>query len=78
MGMLRSSVRRSSGVYGPMNYIHYSLNANIQQAGVTKSCTVRLNDEIYCVRDDGEWTDCPSGAGVNDLVIAVEKLYRSS
>lgn len=47
-------------------------------AGVTKSCTVRLNEEIYCIRDDGEWKDCPNGAGVNDLVIAVEKLYRSS
>lgn len=47
-------------------------------AGVTKSCTVRLNEEIYCVRDGGDWTDCPSGPGVNDLVIAVEKLYRSS
>lgn len=48
------------------------------EAGVSKSCTVRLNDEIYCIRDDGEWTDCPSGAGVNDLVIAIEHLYRSS
>lgn len=44
---------------------------------MTKSCTVRLDNEIYCVRDNGKWTDCPSGAGVNDLVIAVEKLYRS-
>ncbi|KAI1774095.1 hypothetical protein F4818DRAFT_93046 [Hypoxylon cercidicola] len=47
-------------------------------AGVTKSCTVRLNNEVYCIRDGGEWTDCPSGPAVNDLVIAVEKLYRSS
>lgn len=47
------------------------------KAGVTKSCTVRLNEEIYCVRDGGKWTDCPHGAEVNDLVLAVEKLYRS-
>lgn len=47
------------------------------QAGVTKSCTVRVNEEIYCVRDDGEWKECPNGSGVNDLVIAIEKLYRS-
>ncbi|WYZ46050.1 hypothetical protein EsH8_IX_000275 [Colletotrichum jinshuiense] len=47
-------------------------------AGVTKSCTVRLNEEIYCIRDDGQWKDCPHGAGVNDLVIAIEKLYRAS
>lgn len=47
------------------------------KAGVTASCTVRLNEEIYCIRDDGEWKDCPSGANVNDLVIAIEKQYRS-
>lgn len=46
-------------------------------AGVTKSCTVRLNNEIYCIRDGGQWTDCPTGPAVNDLIIAVEKLYRS-
>jgi hypothetical protein len=50
----------------------------IFQANVTKSCTVRLNEEIYCIRDDGEWKDCPHGPGVNDLVIAVEKLYGRS
>lgn len=47
------------------------------QAGVTKSCTVRLNNEIYCIRDDGEWTDCPSGAAVDDLVTAIEKLHSA-
>lgn len=44
---------------------------------MTKSCTVRLNNDIYCVRDDGEWKECPSGPAVNDLVIAIERLYRS-
>jgi hypothetical protein len=39
---------------------------------------VRLDQQIYCVRDGGEWKECPNGAGVNDLVIAVEKLYKSS
>ncbi|TDZ28430.1 GILT-like protein 1 [Colletotrichum spinosum] len=48
-----------------------------KSAGVTKSCTVRLNEEFYCVRDDGQWKECPHGAGVNDLVIAIEKLYRT-
>jgi hypothetical protein len=47
------------------------------KAGVTKSCTVRLNNEIYCIRDGGEWTDCPAGPGVNDLVIAIRKLYSA-
>jgi len=48
-----------------------------REAGVTKSCTVRLNEQIYCIRDGGKWSDCPNGPGVNDLVIAVEKLYQS-
>lgn len=42
------------------------------------SCTIRLNNEVYCVRDGGEWVDCPNGPGVNDLIIAIEKLARSS
>jgi len=46
-------------------------------AGVTKSCTVRLNEDIYCIRDGGKWKDCPNGSGVNDLVIAIERLYRA-
>ncbi|KAL0471625.1 hypothetical protein QR685DRAFT_519662 [Neurospora intermedia] len=44
-------------------------------AGVTKSCTVRLDNEIFCIRDGGKWSDCPHGSSVNDLVLAVEKLY---
>ncbi|KAF3767454.1 hypothetical protein M406DRAFT_321575 [Cryphonectria parasitica EP155] len=48
------------------------------EAGVTKSCTVRVNEEIYCIRDDGEWSDCPRGPEVNDLVLEIEKQYRSS
>jgi hypothetical protein len=52
-------------------------NKGVVQAGVTKSCTVRVNEEIYCIRDGGKWKDCPNGSAVNDLVIAIEKLYRS-
>lgn len=47
-------------------------------AGVTKSCTVRLNEEIYCIRDNHQWKECPSGPGVNDLVNAIENLYHES
>ncbi len=43
---------------------------------MTLSCTVRLDEEVYCIRDGGEWTDCPHGPGINDLVIAIEKHYR--
>jgi len=44
---------------------------------VYTSCTVRLNDEVYCVHD-GDWKNCPKGPGVNDLVLEIEKLYRAS
>ena len=45
-----------------------------QQADVTKSCTVRLAGEIWCVRDGGEWKDCPYGNTPDDLVKAVRNL----
>lgn len=48
------------------------------QANVTISCTIRLNDDVYCVRDGGEWKDCPNGPGVNDLLVAIERLRHSS
>ncbi|EFX05227.1 gamma interferon inducible lysosomal thiol reductase [Grosmannia clavigera kw1407] len=49
-----------------------------KDAGVTYSCTVRLDEQVYCIRDDGQWKECPSGGGVNDLVLAVEKLWRQA
>lgn len=42
---------------------------------MTISATIRLNGEVYCIRDGGEWIDCPHGAGVNDLIINITKLY---
>ncbi|KAH7035398.1 uncharacterized protein B0I36DRAFT_92050 [Microdochium trichocladiopsis] len=88
MSMLRSSVQRTAAVSLRSSswgvpficccLLYSDIVSHPQQAGVTKSCTVRLDEQIYCIRDDGEWSDCPSGAGVNDLVIAVEKIYRRS
>lgn len=43
-------------------------------AGVKKSCTVRLNDQIRCIRDGGEWSDCPGGSSVEDLVRDIQNL----
>lgn len=79
MGMLRDSVRRSTEVCVKMKcmFILQSFHANQKlQAGVTKSCTVRLDEEIFCIRDGRKWTDCPGGSDVNDLILAVEKMYR--
>jgi len=46
-----------------------------QHLGVRKSCTVRLDDKIRCIRDGGEWYDCDGGSEVGDLVADIEKLY---
>jgi len=42
---------------------------------VTRSCTVRLAGEVRCIRDGGEWYDCPGGSSVDDLVGDINKLY---
>jgi hypothetical protein len=42
------------------------------------SGTIRLNEKIYCVRDKGQWENCPNGAGVDDLVDAIEKLHNAA
>ena len=48
-----------------------------QKAGVRKSCTVRVANDIWCIRDGAEWKDCPEGHDVKDLVHAVEKHYHN-
>lgn len=45
-----------------------------RDAEVTKSCTVRLNGKIRCIRDGGEWKECDGGHEAKDLVADVEKL----
>ncbi|KAL1311778.1 hypothetical protein AAFC00_001862 [Neodothiora populina] len=47
------------------------LRKSIQRSadnGVTKSCTVRVDDKVYCIRDGGKWTDCENGSEPKDLV----------
>lgn len=72
--VLNECAVREDGAYG-VGLLRDSVTRTAE-AGVTLSCTVRLDDEVYCIRDGGEWTQCPFGAGVNDLVIAIEKKYR--
>lgn len=45
-------------------------------AGVSKSCTVRLNGEVRCIRDGGEWTDCEGGSTAQDLVADILEQSR--
>ncbi|KAG8527427.1 uncharacterized protein KY384_007579 [Bacidia gigantensis] len=46
-----------------------------QKAGVTKSCTVRVADEIWCIRDGAQWKNCSDGHEPKDLVTTIEKLF---
>lgn len=44
------------------------------EAGVTKSCTVRLDGNIRCIRDGGQWKDCDGGHSPEDLIADIRQL----
>ena len=46
------------------------------EMGVGVSCTVRLAQEVRCVRDGGKWKKCEGGSEVGDLVRDVERMYK--
>lgn len=55
-----------------------SIQRNLD-AGIKTSCTVRLDEQIWCVRDGGVWKDCVEdgrGSSVSVLVQEVERLWR--
>ncbi|GAM90157.1 hypothetical protein ANO11243_081970 [Dothideomycetidae sp. 11243] len=45
-----------------------------QSANVSTSCTVRLDNKVWCVRHEGEWIDCPGGSDVQGLIAEIKKL----
>lgn len=47
-----------------------------RDVGVTKSCTVRLDETIWCIRDNGQWKDCAHGSDVSTFVQEVERLWK--
>lgn len=57
------------------------LRSSIQRSkdnNVTKSCTVRLNGAVRCIRDGGSWYECSAGSNVEDLVSDINALYGSN
>ncbi|ODM19627.1 hypothetical protein SI65_04612 [Aspergillus cristatus] len=49
------------------------------ELGVTTSCTVRVDDSVWCVRDDGSWKDCgkdEENSKVSSLAEEVKKRYE--
>ncbi|KAE8385956.1 hypothetical protein BDV23DRAFT_164112 [Aspergillus alliaceus] len=50
------------------------------ELGVSTSCTVRLDDSVWCVRDGAAWRDCAKegkGSQVSVLVEEVERLWKA-
>ena len=47
-----------------------------KENNVTRSCTVRLQGEVRCIRDGGKWKDCEGGSSVDDLVEDVQEAYK--
>ncbi|KAI9821766.1 MAG: hypothetical protein M1827_002347 [Pycnora praestabilis] len=47
-------------------------------ASVKVSCTVRLDENVRCVMDGGQWKNCKNGSSVDDLVRDVGKLYNAT
>jgi len=69
---LNDCASRDDGEHG-MELLRASVR-DTARANVTKSCTVRLDGEVRCVRDGGVWTDCEAGHEPADLVKDVMKL----
>lgn len=42
-----------------------------KEAGIQRSCTIRVKEKIWCVRDGGKWKGCSHGSSVDDLVSEV-------
>ncbi|PLN82087.1 hypothetical protein BDW42DRAFT_185055 [Aspergillus taichungensis] len=40
------------------------------------SCTVRLNEAVWCVRDGGVWKDCAKGGKASEVSVLVEEVNR--
>ncbi|KIY49185.1 hypothetical protein FISHEDRAFT_65248 [Fistulina hepatica ATCC 64428] len=47
-----------------------------QGLGIEKSCTVIINGEKVCIRDDGTWKECENGHTINDFVKQINAEYE--
>lgn len=70
---LNDCASREDGAYG-MGLLKKSVERS-KSVGAGISCTVRLDDDVRCVRDGGEWKQCPRGSAVGDLVKDIDRLY---
>ena len=63
---LNDCASKDEGAYG-LDLLRQSI-ARTAQANVTKSCTVRLNENVRCIRDGGKWKECDAGETPEDLI----------
>ena len=73
---LNDCVSRDDGEHG-IELLRESVNRTAN-AGVTKSCTIRLNKQIRTVRDGGRWKDYEGGHDVEELISDIKRLYQAS
>jgi len=72
---LNDCASKEDGAYG-MGLLRRSVERS-KSVGAGISCTVRLSEEVRCVRDGGEWKQCPRGSAVGDLVKDIDRLYSA-
>ncbi|PTU24851.1 hypothetical protein P175DRAFT_0506416 [Aspergillus ochraceoroseus IBT 24754] len=46
------------------------------ELGIQTSCTVRLDDAVWCVRDDGVWKDCAKEGNASKVSVLVQEIER--
>lgn len=44
--------------------------------GIDKSCTVTVNNDVFAIRDGGEWKNLKNGSSAVDLVDEINRLYQ--
>ncbi|KAI9930322.1 hypothetical protein MW887_011074 [Aspergillus wentii] len=46
------------------------------ELGISTSCTVRLDESVWCVRDGGAWKDCAKDGKGSDVSVLVDEIKR--
>jgi hypothetical protein len=73
MEKLNHCMSKDDGAYA-MQMLQESVTRS-KDAGVTTSCTVRVDGDFWCIRDDGAWKNCSEGSTPKDLVKVVKELH---
>lgn len=47
-----------------------------EKLNVATSCTVRLDESVWCVRDGGVWKDCAQGGQGSNVTVLVNEVKR--